>query len=598
MEKTEFSTGQPNEPPTGKPKWRWYQAGSCSLFATMMSCVLFGNLPLRYISSLTTVHAADVALPADVTPAAQPTGDWKQWGGSSRRNNTPEGRNIPTEWNIGEFDEAGEWQRKDSKNIKWAARLGSVTHSTPVVANGKVFIGTNNALGRVKRYPADVDLSCLQCFDEATGKFLWQDSNEKLAMGRSQDWPDTGIVTTPLVEGKRLWYVTNRGHVRCLDVEGFRDGVNDGPFREEPNENLDEADVIWSVDMIKDWGVFPHNQCTCSLTSLGDVLLVCTSNGVNESHVKIPNPKAPSFVALDKTTGKLLWQDNSPGENILHGTWASPAADVIDGIPQAIFGGGDGWVYSFDVRGDNGKSKLLWRFDANPKASKYVLGGHATRNPIVCAPVIHDAKVYVCVGDDPEHGEGIGHLYCIDATKRGDISDELVVRRDDPTKTPLEHRRYRAVDESKGEIAIANPNSGMIWHYDHRDNNGDGQIQFEETMHRSLGSVAIKNGLLFVADFGGVLHCLDAKTGKVHWTHNLKTGFWGSPLIVEDRVYIGDENGTVTIFRLSDKKELIKAIEYHNSIFTTLIVANNVLYVTTKDYLFAIAAEPAKETAK
>ena len=36
--------------------------------------------------------------------------DWAQWGGSSLRNNTPEGHNIPTEWNIGEFDyRTGAW---------------------------------------------------------------------------------------------------------------------------------------------------------------------------------------------------------------------------------------------------------------------------------------------------------------------------------------------------------------------------------------------------------------------------------------------------------------------------------------------------------
>src|SRR4026208_991514 len=56
--------------------------------------------------------------------------DWPQWGGSPLRNNTPVGTNIPTHWDI-----------ETSKNIKWSAKLGSQNWGSPVVANGKIFIG-------------------------------------------------------------------------------------------------------------------------------------------------------------------------------------------------------------------------------------------------------------------------------------------------------------------------------------------------------------------------------------------------------------------------------------------------------------------------
>ena len=109
------------------------------------------------------------------------------------------------------------------------ARLGSQTYGNPVVANGKVFIGTNNGAGYLKRYPAEVDLGVLLCFDEADGKFLWQDSSEKLPTGRVNDWPLQGICCTPLVEGNRLWYVTSRGEVKCLDTEKRKAGTTDEP---------------------------------------------------------------------------------------------------------------------------------------------------------------------------------------------------------------------------------------------------------------------------------------------------------------------------------------------------------------------------------
>jgi outer membrane protein assembly factor BamB len=116
------------------------------------------------------------------------------------------------------------------KNIKWSAKLGHQTWPGPIVANGRVFIGTNNSRGYIKRFSRQVDLGCLLCFDEKTGKFLWQHSNRKLNSGRVHDWPFQGIVATPVVDGGRLWYVTSRGEVVCLDTAGFADGKNNGPF--------------------------------------------------------------------------------------------------------------------------------------------------------------------------------------------------------------------------------------------------------------------------------------------------------------------------------------------------------------------------------
>jgi outer membrane protein assembly factor BamB len=321
---------------------------------------------------------------------------------------------------------------------------------------------------------------------------------------------------------------------------------------------------------------------------------------------------------MDKNTGKVFWTDKSPGTNILHGQWSSPAYGVLGGVPQVIFGGGDGWVYSF--RGDiTGKEReLLWKFDANPKETKWVVGGQGTRNNIIATPVIHDGVVYVAVGQDPEHGEGDGHVWAIDPTKRGDVSPELAFNVSDLTK-PIPAKRIQAVVPEDGEVARANPNSAVVWHYSQFDQDGDGDIAFEETMHRSCGTVAIKDGLLFIADFSGLFHCLDVKTGKPHWTHDMFASAWGSPLIVDNKVYIGDEDGDVAVFNLSgDPKKAMKevvvdeqtgetelvpinakrnefdqweVINMGNSVFSTPIVANNVLYISNKSHLFAIESE-------
>ena len=252
------------------------------------------------------------------------------------------------------------------------------------------------------------------------------------------------------MEGNRLWFVTNRCEVVCLDAEGFRDGENDGPIASERPENIDvdwdeqqEADVVWSFDMMKELRVQPHNKSPCSPTIWGDILFVTTSNGIDGAHYRIPAPNAPSFIAMDKHTGKVLWTDNSPGENILHCQWSSPAVGIFDGVPQVLFAGGDGWLYSFraDHVGTRASRSSCGNLMAIPKNSTYILGKRGTRNTIVAVPVISDGLVYLGMGDDPEHGEGQGHLWCIDPNKRGDVSPELVV---DQNGDIVPHQRKQA----------------------------------------------------------------------------------------------------------------------------------------------------------
>jgi outer membrane protein assembly factor BamB len=534
----------------------------------------------------------------------RPNAAWNQWGGSPARNNTPVGHDIPTEWEIGDFDyRTGEWDKSGARNIKWVARLGSQTYGNPVVADGKVFVGTNNSGGWLKRYPGDVDLGCLLAFDVNDGKFLWQHSSEKLPTGRVHDWPLQGICSAALVEGDRLWFVTSRGEVCCVDTEGFHDdNENDGPFKDEPVVAADEADVVWVYDMMKEMGVEQHNMASCSLTGLGDLLFVCTSNGVDFEHNYIPAPDAPSFFVMNKQSKDILWTDASPGLNILHGQWSSPAYGELGGEPQVIFGGGDGWVYSFAPEGDGkGNAKLLWKFDANPKTSKYSLN-RATRNHIIGTPVIYEGLVYVAVGEDPEHGEGAGHLWCIDPTKRGDVSPELAFNSANPDQ-PIPHKRIQAVVPEEGDLARPNPDSAAVWHYSWVDRNGNAKADFEETMHRTVGSAAIKDGILYIADFSGLFHCLDAKSGKVHWTYDMLSASWASPLVVDGKVYIGDEDGDVAIFRHSaDPNVAMKEeggemvphygeINMANSVYSTPIVAGNVLYIANRTHLFAIANE-------
>ncbi len=255
--------------------------------------------------------------------------DWPMWGGSAQRNMVSSMKDLPVTWDV-----------KTGRNIKWKAALGGVSYGNPVVAGGKVFVGTNNENPRNPAVQGDKGI--LMCFREADGKFLWQAVSDKLESGGVNDWPLQGVCSSPVVDGDRLYYVTNRGELVCLDTEGFLDGENDGPYQEETLKSATDGDVVWKLDMMKELGVFQHNMANSSPVVCGDLVLVETSNGHDDSHSRIPSPQAPSFLAVEKKTGKVAWKDASPGSRILHGQWSSPSLGMVNGTMQAFFPGGDG----------------------------------------------------------------------------------------------------------------------------------------------------------------------------------------------------------------------------------------------------------------
>jgi outer membrane protein assembly factor BamB len=351
--------------------------------------------------------------------------------------------------------------------------------------------------------------------------------------------------------------------------------------------------------MFNTLGVRPLHQAVSSITVVDDVVLLNTSNGPDERRQNVPAPSAPNFLALDARTGRVVWQDNSAGELIIvggsscGGSGTSPAVATIGGITQAIFAGSEGWLYSFDFADlKQGKTTRLWQFDCNPKTSTYLPGGRSTRATLVASPVVVGDRVYIATGRNPEEGEGPGDMWCIDAQKRGDISSELVFNHSHQDgQEPIPHRPLCACDPKLGDFTRPNPNSGAIWHYVGTDRSGDGRLAFDETFHRSLSSPAIHDGLLFIPDLSGLLHCVDARTGEGLWTHDLMASVWSSCVIADGKVLIGDEDGDLEVFEAARTKQPGLDDEpksFDSSIYSTPVVLDGTLFVATKVSLFSI----------
>ena len=166
-------------------------------------------------------------------------GDWPMWGGTINRNMTSTVKGLPSKWDI----ESGE-------NIKWKADLGFTSYGNPVVAGGKIFVGTSNDSPRNPEITGDKGV--LMCFREKDGEFLWQAVSDKLAP--DLDWPEQGVCSSAAVDGNRLYYVSNRAELVCLDTDGFSNG-NNGPYQSETYTGTTDADIIWKLDMMKELGV-------------------------------------------------------------------------------------------------------------------------------------------------------------------------------------------------------------------------------------------------------------------------------------------------------------------------------------------------------
>jgi len=340
---------------------------------------------------------------------------------------------------------------------------------------------------------------------------------------------------------------------------------NDGPFQDEaiyaggpgkpPIETgPTDADIIWRYDMAGELLVFPHNVTSSSVVVDGDLVYVNTSNGVDYSHKHIINPRAPSLIALDKNTGQLVGEEaSSISKRLHHGNWSSPAIGTAAGRRLLFFGAGDGICYAFDpkpVPDAEGIGILneIWRFDCNPPHYR-ALDGEPVKygkakgpSEIIASPVIHDDRVYVAIGQDPEHGEGAGALSCIDATGSGDMTT-----------------------------------AGPVWQY--------------TAINRAISTVSVADGLLYAADYAGVVHCLDAATGEVRWTHDTLGHIWGSTLVADGKVIVGNEDGVLTILEASGTKKVIREVEFPGAIYCSPVAANGTLYIATMMHLFAIGGE-------
>ena len=316
--------------------------------------------------------------------------------------------------------------------------------------------------------------------------------------------------------------------------------------------------------MRKELGVFPHNIASNYPLVVNGKVYVATSNGVDWSHSNIPAPQAPSFVCVDAETGKYVAEipaEAKISEHVMHCNWSSPSYAEVNGKPHGRLrrrrrlrlrpGAGD---ERKEVEKDVYELPIKFKYDAVPEGLP-LQGRRLSRkkyaefdgpSELIATPVIVDGKCYVAIGQDPEHGEGVGMLSCIDISQTGDISGKAV------------------------------------WTF--------------KGLERTIATPAVKDGIVYAADYTGRLFALDAKTGKELWKFDTKGHIWANPVVADGKVYIGNEEGELFILAEGREMKELGHIEFPAPLKSSVVAANGVLYVTTDTHLYAFkeGAKPAQ----
>ncbi len=540
-------------------------------------------------------------------------GDWPQWGRTPSKNMVSPAKDLPMTFDPGKLKPDGGVDMESTKNVLWAATMGSQTYGNPAVAKGRVYVGTNNEGRGDPRFKGDYSL--LKCLDAATGKEIWTLTVPKLGSGKVGDWEFLGICSHPTVVEDRVYLMSNRCEVICLDVNGLADG-NQGIQDEAqymafvgktPGKPVElkptDADIVWRYDMIEELGIFPHNITAGGPLVIGDIIYLSTSNGVTYDHTDIPSFKSPALVALNRKIAEkpgvkpseILVGEEALGisRRIFHGAWTGPSWGEVGGKGVLFYGGPDGFMYAFDpapVKDADGFGILpeKWRYDCVPADLRYRNGDKSQPikyaslgegpSEILATAVFYKGRIYAPIGQDPEHRNGPGNYTCLDAAT-----------------------------------------GAKVW---------------DLRINRTMSTSAIADDLVYVPDMlglkereGGKLYCIDANKGTIQWSYDTLSEVWCSPLAADHKVYIGNKDGMMAVFAADRMKKLadelgpglevevegskvvlkkggktVREISgdeaghvFHEAKFPaelhcSPIVAQGVLYVATMRHLYAIKA--------
>jgi outer membrane protein assembly factor BamB len=279
--------------------------------------------------------------------------DWPEFRGPTGQGRAV-GQSPPLEWG-------------PEKNVVWKVAVPGSGWSSPVVADGRVYLTAAVAGDK----SPDASLRTL-CFDAETGRTLWE---KEIFQQVAADAPkihtkNSHASPTPIVAGDRVYVHFGHQGTACLDTGGK---------------------IVWRNRELK----YPPVHGNGGSPILVDDLLVFSCDGASD----------PFVVALDAATGKIRWKTPRPGETFKKFAFSTPLLITVGGRRQ-IISPGAGSVGAFDPK----DGREIWRVQYD---------GYS----VIPRPVYGHGLVFISTGyDAPE-------VLAIRPDGKGDVTDTHVAWR-------------------------------------------------------------------------------------------------------------------------------------------------------------------------
>jgi outer membrane protein assembly factor BamB len=96
---------------------------------------------------------------------------------------------------------------------------------------------------------------------------------------------------------------------------------------------------------------------------------------------------------------------------------------------------------------------------------------------------------------------------------------------------------------------------------------------------------------LFLWSDGGFLTCVDSSTGDIKYQERVGGNFFGSPVVVEDRIYCISTTGEVVVVKASDEFEVLARNALDELSHATPAIADGCMYLRTEKHLISLGGK-------
>jgi outer membrane protein assembly factor BamB len=410
--------------------------------------------------------------------------NWPAWRGPNGDGTTPE-KHFPTQWST-------------TKHVRWRVELPEPGNSTPIVWGERIFV--TQAIAKENR-------RTLMCLDRANGGLRWQKGTTYELKERTHN-DNPYCAASPVTDGNRVVATFGSAGVFCYDTDGQE---------------------LWRRDLGKqdhEWGY------ASSPVIHGDLCFVYHGPG-----------EGSKLLALDKQTGKTVWQYDEPTINPTQrtdgfkgrepgyiGTWSTPLIVKIKGREELVMSFPEQLRAFHPTTG-----KTLWHCEG--------------LNPLLyTSPVPADGLVI-------SMGGFFGSSIAVKPGGEGDVA--------------ATHR---------------------VW----RD---------ERAKKNRCGSAVVAGGLAFLQNMEGFLECVEVATGKQLWEERLpgagaKPNSWSSPVLVGDLLYTVNQSGETHVVRAAPKLEVVAVNSVGEPSNSSLALSAGEIFLRTHRALWCLSEKKLAAAAK